>query len=109
MFKNLDYEKIIAKIMENESIAKNLSDDEYQKIIIFLKEILFEFLTCFYQNNQVNNKSKKRRVNYFNNIFEEKIINFSCELIRKFHHNNVDIELNILSDLLQLLKSTFYY
>ncbi|MFN3410940.1 MAG: hypothetical protein ACK4YF_02125 [Exilispira sp.] len=108
MLKNLDYDKIIAKIMENESIAKNLSDDEYQKIIIFLKETLFDFLIFFYLKDQVKNKLKKIRTNYFYNLIEEKIINFSCELIRKFHHNNVDIELNILEDALKLLKSTFY-
>lgn len=102
MKKKIDYDEIIAQIMENESAAKHLSDEEYQEIIIFFKEKLFDFLIYLYNCKNSISKKNNSKLNQF-------LIEFSTDILRKFNHQKINIELEILSNTLELLNSYFLY
>lgn len=93
MEKDFDYDEIIALIMENESASKNLTDEEYQKVILFFKNKFFDFLV-FLINQQYKNSSLSKKE------IKDKIISFSLSTLRKINHNKVDIELNAISNLI---------
>lgn len=90
MKNSVDFDLIISQLMENESLAKNLTDDEYKKIIDFLKDYLFDFILKISKSYS-----------------EEKIIKFSENLIKSFTHNNVDAEINILKSFIQGYRLTY--
>jgi hypothetical protein len=101
MKKKIDYDEIISQIMENESAAKHLSDEEYQKITQFFKEKLFDFLVSLY-------KCKKSTLNKHKIKLNQLLIEFSTEILRKFNHQKVDIQLEILTNTLELFNINFF-
>lgn len=94
---DIDFDELIAQIMENESAGKNLTDEEYQLIINFLKDKLFDFLIFIYKCKNKNIRKSKEKLKEF-------LIQFSTELIKNFNHGKVEIEINILSNILSLIK-----
>lgn len=96
----IDFDELIAQIMENESAGKNLTDEEYQSIINFLKDKLFDFLIFIYKCKNKNIRKSKEKLKEF-------LIQFSTELIKNFNHGKVEIEINILSSTLSLLNDSF--
>ncbi len=98
--RKINFDKIIEKILENESIGKNLTDSEFLKVIDFVKNHLFIFLLKLY-------KIKYSNIFISQNELEDRLFNFCMDLIRKFEHDKVDSQIEILTNLFELSDKYF--
>ncbi len=107
---SMNYDKIIEKIMENESAAKHLKDDEYIKVIEFIKSHLLNFLQIFYKYKSFKSICKRSKLivannskNYHYQSIEENIICLCTEFIKNIKSGNLDLQLEFIKSFIDSL------